>query len=191
MFSFKFNLLLICLLFTALGCSHSKTQKPNALEFTKFLKNQSDQIKTVKGRVSIQVKTTEGKIRIPTDILIDRSTPSNPLVKMAAIGPFGVTYVVIVLKDAHLTWIDFEKKKIHTVEQNWHGIDLNSFADLILGVSSREPQKISIGSSAESADQFETIINDQIVSYDLNWYDGNDLHILMHRMEYWYMFSIS
>ncbi len=172
------TLLIIFILFLT-ACTHQKTKKPNNIEFAKFLKNQSDQIKTVRGRVSILFKSEEGKIRIPTDVLIDRSVPTNPQVKMAAIGPFGVTYVVIVLKEGQLTWIDYEKKKVHKVENNWHGIDLNSFADLILGVTNQEPSRIQLADSPESVDQFEANHNDQVVTYELDWYDGNDLHILM------------
>lgn len=118
------------------GCAHvgppmSREQRVQAL------RDQAAKVSSVKGRVWVSAKSPEGSISFPADVAIDRTSVKEQKLRLAAIGPFGVTYSLLVLSGGRLTWIDYDRKTVTRVERTWHGLPVGALPELFLGICPR------------------------------------------------------
>lgn len=162
--------LFFCALLAApLGCTrHVRRFSPH--EAVSALNKKSAAIQTVRGRAWIKAYGPQQKISFPAVIVVDRTIPQKPMMRIEASDPFGTVHGLMILdSDQRFTWIDFDQGRYYEMHSTWNGLPLAKLPELLLGVSSfSEVEHRFEGSSGDSI-LFRS--PESTVSFLMSWID--------------------
>ncbi|MEW6055607.1 MAG: hypothetical protein AB1540_03260 [Bdellovibrionota bacterium] len=100
-----------------------------------FLEKQSASIRTERGRAWIRMRSADQKLSFPAIIVIDRSNPVAPLLRIEAMDPLGVTHALMLLdSNRNFLSIDFDQRRYFSAQGTWYGLPLDQLPDLLLGL---------------------------------------------------------
>ena len=162
---FGLAILMICLG----ACASKPKPKLSSEQAISALKAQSAQIKTVMGTIHIVIHSKEGSISFPAEVAVDRTVMEKPQLRLAAEGPMGVTYALLVLNASRvLTWVDFDKHVKSKIEREWQGLPLEELPDLLLGIA---PLRENWKTVSNNQDAFEVESDFGRIAYGLKWFE--------------------